>query len=369
LKKVLVFSPYYQPHIGGLERYAHSLNLFLKESGFDVTVITACIPAGNSYEEDVEGIKVLRVPSYEIIPNFPIYNPFSKHLRDIYKDNYVATISHTRFFISSFFALIYSRVHKTPLIHVEHGSGYVKMDNFLFSVISKIYDNTFGRLIFRFSDVNVAVSEATARFINKFDKRETEIIPYGVAIDQNNTIKIKNNLVPKIIYLGRLIDGKGVDLLLRASKDLDINHQLVIVGDGPTRRSLENLAKQLKNRSVVFVGEKKPEDALKILKTANVLVSPSYSEGFGITILEAGSLGVPIISTKTGIAETLIKDGVNGFFIEKGSSGSIVASLRLILKDVRLRKSMAENMYRDITLGYNQKDIFKKYLQIINNRS
>src|SRR5207302_638077 len=112
---------------------------------------------------------VARFPAFELIPNFPVpsvWRPaFWRTLRLARQGGHDVVVSHTRFFLSSAFALAYARWMRLPLLHVEHGSDYVQLSGRGARIAARVYDLTLGRLLLRRADAVVAISAAAAGFV------------------------------------------------------------------------------------------------------------------------------------------------------------------------------------------------------------
>ena len=122
------------------------------------------------------------------------------------------------------------------------------------------------------------------------------------------------------IYVGRLIEHKGVDLFLRALARLKARRghaTAIIVGDGPEKRALETLCSTLGlTADVAFVGEAADNtEVYSLMKSAQMLALPSRREGFGLVVVEANAAGVPVVTLDhpDNAARDLIRPGVNGF--------------------------------------------------------
>lgn len=174
------------------------------------------------------------------------------------------------------------------------------------------------RITAKLTNNNVAVSEQTRRDLEKIGLKNVEVIPNG--IDFERIQKIRRAEKSDVIFAGRLIKDKNVDVLLKAVRLLkeeisDI--RCVIVGDGPERGRLEKLARDLGlNGNIIFKGFLKEHDeVIALMKASKVFVLPSTREGFGIVALEANACGLPVITVKHEMNATkdLIKNSRNGF--------------------------------------------------------
>jgi glycosyltransferase involved in cell wall biosynthesis len=147
------------------------------------------------------------------------------------------------------------------------------------------------------------------------------LLPNGVDIRLATAVRPTGSTVD-VVFAGRLIAEKNVDLLLRALARLAVEASPVrclIVGDGPERGRLERLRAELGlASSVTFAGHlPSSRDVLAAMKSAKVLVLPSRREGFGMVVLEANACGLPVITVRHpgNAAAELVHDGRNGWVV------------------------------------------------------
>lgn len=151
-----------------------------------------------------------------------------------------------------------------------------------------------------------------------------------------------------VIYVGRLLAHKRVDLLIRSIQRLRIRGtrvQCIIVGDGPARAGLERLSTELGlGEAVRFLGIVPTASVYGLLKASKVFVSPSVREGFGIAVLEANACGLPVVVVRApdNASAELVLEGVNG--ITCGPSAEAIADAIGILLSCR-----PERMHDDCT--------------------
>lgn len=116
-----------------------------------------------------------------------------------------------------------------------------------------------------------------------------------------------------ILYVGRISSEKGVQNLLEAWKRMEEKNEvkLLIIGDGPEKDKLFHL---FANDSVQFLGSQPADKVLELMKHALYLVVPSiWYEGFPMTIVEAYSVGTPVLSSRIGSLQEIVEDGRTGF--------------------------------------------------------
>jgi len=148
-----------------------------------------------------------------------------------------------------------------------------------------------------------------------------------------------------ILYLGRLVEKKGIEYLLRAAPSIlkKRKAKILIVGpDGGKKKMLMELSQGLRlEKDVVFTGELSEEDKLKAIATCDMLVLPSKKEGQGIVLLEAQAMGKPIIATRQGGIPYFIKDGENGILVDYGRPDQIVSAVEQLLSDTEFRQRIS----------------------------
>jgi glycosyltransferase involved in cell wall biosynthesis len=194
-------------------------------------------------------------------------------------------------------------------------------------------------------------------------------------------IRVKPNFVPRprhrrqtaggyFLFLGRLSPEKGVDLLLDAWEPA--LGQLLIVGDGPSRRELETRAAR-HGDSVRFLGSRPREQSMQLVADARALVVASQSyETFGLVVVEAYAHGVPAVAPASSVFPDLIRDGRTGLLYAPGDARDLRGKLFQLL-DAELAARMGEEACRryesDFTPEQNLAALEGIYRQAIAQRA
>jgi len=205
------------------------------------------------------------------------------------------------------------------------------------------------RMVSRLTCDNVAVSDTTRDLLVGLGVSESNVVAVSNGVD----LEYINSIPPSekkfdVLFVGRLIKDKNVDVLLRAFSDV-ISHlpgaSMCIVGDGPERSNLVSLASELGlDDAVVFLGFRNDhDDVVSLMKSSKIYVSPSTREGFGLSVLEALSCSVPVlvVDDVLNASDELITDDVNGY-VGPLSPGFFSEKIINILSDNKLRNRLSE---------------------------
>lgn len=201
-------------------------------------------------------------------------------------------------------------------------------------------------------------------------RSQVRVIPGGVDLKRFNPhvntsdIDEKYHLKGKkiVLFAGKLTAYKGVKYLIKAARK--IQAEVVILGEGPERVSLEKRVKDYGLKNVHFVGHLGTSDFLnKFYKRASVFVAPSvWDEPLGLVILEAMSSRTPVVVTRKGGIPLAVKDGFNGYFVRPRNSSEIVEKVNLLLNDEEKRLKMAENARRIVEEKFSWEAIAHRFI-------
>ena len=175
----------------------------------------------------------------------------------------------------------------------------------------------------------------------------------------------KDNFV--YIYVGRIVRDKGIDELLCAFEKLNIEHKntkLIMVGsEEDTSNKISVYSKELlKHPNVICVG--KQHDIRPFLAMSNVLVLPSYREGFGIVLIEAGAMGVPVISSDIiGCRDTVVCNET-GIFVQPANVDDLYDKMVKIYKDDNLYESIQKQCRGSVVKRFDRDQVQKRYISL-----
>ncbi|NEQ73523.1 MAG: glycosyltransferase [Okeania sp. SIO2C9] len=286
---------------------------------------------------------------------------------------------HAHFGLDGVLALPLAKKLKVPLIITFHGyyattektlnqskGFYTQTWNFVKNrgqFFRELYFRNRDRL-FQEADYFIAVSEfIRSQLIEKGCPSEKIKVNYiGIDVDKftpNPEVKRE----PIVLFVGRLIEKKGCEYLIRAIAQVQKtipNIKLVVIGDGILRSSLESLAGSLLS-NYCFLGVQPPEVVKEWMNKAFLLGAPSIttatgeSEGLPIVILEAQAMGLPVISSiHAGIPEAII-DGETGFLAQEKDWESLAKYILNLHENVELREQFSALGRRRIETEFNLK--------------
>jgi glycosyltransferase involved in cell wall biosynthesis len=184
---------------------------------------------------------------------------------------------------------------------------------------------------------------------------------------------------PVILHVARLVEMKGTRYLIEAFAALSPRHpdaELVIIGDGPLRPSLQARARSLGlGDKVVFLGALPHSQVFAWMRKAAMLVLPSIRtgtgrvEGLGMVLLEAAATGVPVVATRVGGIPEGVRDGQTGFLVAERDAAALARGMATLLESPALRQRMGlearmfvETMFDAEALDETLEDIYDNVL-------
>ncbi len=231
-----------------------------------------------------------------------------------------------------------------------------------------------GSFSLSYADKIRVISSYTRNLAKRYANKETPFYEFATFTDID-IFKIETNTSweKTIVYVGGLYRLKGVQFLIEAFKNLHEDfpeYKLVIVGDGPHKQELENLAKKLKKKdseAIEFTGRKELFEVKDVMKSCTVFVLPSLSEGLGRVLIEAAMLGKPIIGSNTDGIPDLIKDGVNGYLFEPGNVKELEQKIRKIIGKEEQAKKMGNSGKEYMAKTFSTEKYFNSLIKMVND--
>jgi glycosyltransferase involved in cell wall biosynthesis len=270
--------------------------------------------------------------------------------------------------------ILAKKFFKIPCVTSIHGSDIFGLNSALFKA--------FNTIVIRNSDVCTANSRATAKIARKLGiNNNIKILPMGVDTDSFqkthdiDSLKRKYKLKgPAILFVGRLIDWKGPDYLIKAMPEILLRFptaKLLIIGSGPLKEKLVSLVEGFTlNEHVIFIDRVPQQELVTFYSTADIFVLPSIinekseTEGLGVVLLEAMACGLPVIGSDVGGISDIIKNGETGLLVCQKDSKDLGNQIIRLLTDASLRGKVVGNARNLIETQFSWEVVAERFIKV-----
>ena len=333
----------FPPHVGGVGVHIHTLSKKLVSEGHEVYVITY----PHKDLKDIDGIHVIGTKGLNIpgIRGMMFKRNAKKELEKLVKKEDIDIIHGHYLFPAGAAAVEVGNKYNIKTYVTAHGSDMFELyknQSFMRPIIKKTLKNADG--IFAVSNALkheliatevVGIADKTKISWNSVDINKFSSKP-------NDSFKREHNLTDKpiVLFVGNLIKRKNVESLLEAKKLSNADYYLVIVGDGPLFKDLNKKVRDENIEDVIFTGSR--SDVENIIPSCDVLVLPSFSESFGLVLIEALACGKPVIGSNVGGISEIINRDV-GLLVNPNDAKSISNAIDKVIKDDNLRIILSMN--------------------------
>ncbi len=301
--RILVLNPEYPPVGGGASPVGKACCKELVALGHQVDLVTMGFRNLPRFEEEEERLRIFRVPSLRRSPHIShlhelltyVASAFVAALRLSRKTDY--DLVHAHFFFPSGLVAFFLRLATgIPYVVTAHGSDVPGYNPDRFQLLHTLFKAPWS-LAVRGATLVTSPSRFLAGLIEKNlngRQQHIEIVPYGI---QTDWIK-PSPKTRSILLVSRLFERKGVQFLLEALQQVETGHEIHIVGDGPYREKLEELARDVSD-TVIFHGwiDNHSPKLAQLYSEASIFVFPSTSENFPVCLLEAMLAGAAVLSS------------------------------------------------------------------------
>lgn len=361
--KIAIFTDTYLPQVNGVVTYLQDSIRVLSRS--HEIVVFAPGKGPHRIERQGEGVTIHWIPS----SGFPLYEGYRmasinyKRVSDMLKKERPDIVHAHAPVILGLEGIIAAKRARIPIVITYH----THFPDYVFSIMKGKLPSVFGRIsaftvkkmishVFRMADVVTAPTMELVAELSSYGLENVVLLPNGIDFSRfeigNFTEKDRNGFKSgwgiagrkMVLYAGRISFEKRLDIVLEAFRQVDDKDAvLVIVGSGPHLNSLKALARDLSLKNVIFTGFVDQKTLASFYKCADIFVSASDTETFGLTFIEAMDQGVPVIGVNKLGAKEVIDDGKSGILAEPGSSSSLAVSMKRLLEHESLRKRMGRN--------------------------
>lgn len=338
--RVLHVGKYYPPVPGGMERVVETL---CQVSRNRLASRVLAFDRGRSTREDVvDGVPVTRVGTWGQAGSVPIAPAFASHLRRVDADLMIVHEPNPWALLSLLVSP--TRIPFAIWFHSDVVRPKLQYDLFYAPIARPAYSRA--RRFVASSPALASTSTTLAQYSSK-----TEIIPFGIdpaawTLDPETERRARTIRTdagrPIVLFVGRLVAYKGVDVLIRAAASLCVH--VIIGGDGPMRADWTAQASAAGGAATfAFPGALSSSELKTFMHAADVLVLPSVTsaEAFGVVQLEAMATGTPVISTSVPSGVSWVNQhGKTGLVVAPGDVSGLRSAIQELLADAGLRSRL-----------------------------
>lgn len=320
----------YPPRLGGLESHIYHLSVSLAQLGHEVVVLTIADEPGRRTEENVD-IRTDRryFPVADII-SFPALGA-TRSIARFLRERRIDVVSvHTRFFPMSFVGVRAAHQAGIPVIHTEHGSGFVASSSPIIAPASRMVDLTMGRYVLRHADRVLGVSEQAAAFASRLGGVSADVFYNAITPPAPHDEPIEDR--PRhLVFVGRMVPGKGWDTFIEAVAQLRAEGQEVtgeLLGTGADLEAARSLITERGLGEYVSAPGRVSADEVRARLAGATLVNPTVlSEGFQTTLLEVLAERGRVVTFTVPGAKVLAEQGNPVVITPDRTVESLVATL------------------------------------------
>ena len=369
--KILITTDLFEPQINGVVTSVINLKRGLEELGHEVRILTLSQNAHSSFQNGVYRIGSISTelvyPGTRICLRMP-----KRFFKDIISWEPDIVHSHSEI-VTYVFAKRIAQLCKTPLIHTYH-TNYEEYTHYFcpFKTIGCRIISIKAKRMFKSADQIIAPSFKIKKILTNYNvSPEIEVVPSGIVYEDFSRLPAKrwqnqkkqdlsiNSNSLTLVYVGRLAREKNVlELIDLLSEIKDDSINLLIVGDGPFRETLEKKCREFDiSNKVTFAGMINPNEVWKYYHLGDIFVNASTSEAQGMSYIEAMASGLPLLCKKDECLKDLIIDGENGWqYTEKKAFFEFINTLAT---NSELRCKMSVNS-KTIAQNYSIKELAKR---------
>lgn len=229
------------------------------------------------------------------------------------------------------------------------------------------------------------------QFSGIYPPDKIEVVPNGVFpkeqdFSENRFNKNSSGNID-VLFLGLLSQAKGfhealkaIPLVLEREKNvrfifagerIKVERNILFDYEGKRIKdeNIDGLILELTHKyyqQIIFSGVVEGKSKDELFKNSDIFILPSYSEGLPLSIIEAMSYGLPVITTAVGALPDYLKDGENCFFIQPGDYQKLSEKLISLIRDPLLRREMGRNNYRDLKNKFDIKNSAKRLSEVLH---
>ena len=367
---IVIVSPLYPPHLGGVEKYSRSLAAELS-GDCDVTVF--CMNTEGSPDTFREGVVTVHaLPCFPLLHGrFPIPRASAiRRLKAWFRENRPDfAIVQCRFYLLSWVSCRILSENKIPFIQIEHGAGDIRMANPVVNFVWHLYESILTRSEKRIPHDYYGVSGAAVRWLRHFGIEGKGVLSNAVApVDFSGAVPgdwRKAHGIPEdgvlITFSGRIMKEKGILDLLMAFDGLK-GERLYLAAAGSGEM---DLVKPWRDRpEIFFLGQIPAEEIPSLMADTQIFCLPShFIEGQPTVILEAGVCGAAVVATANGGITEVIPDERFGVLVKSGDTEALREALQDLVDHPEKRETLGAALRERILERFTWKTTAARVLE------
>jgi D-inositol-3-phosphate glycosyltransferase len=357
---------------GGMSVYIRELARVLGRRGHRVDIFTRLQdPGADGKIQLYDNVRLihLRAGTEGPMPTSGIYPYLGDFFREVERfrtsEEAHYDLIHSHYWLSGRVGECLEQHWKSPHLVMFHTLGALKNISAHDEQESELRIATEENLVRHCQRILTATAREKKHLVRHYGARPEKIsvVPCGVNLDlfrpmDKATARRQLGIADAeamVLFVGRLSPIKGIDRLLQATTHLKLDKslRLVIIGgddhDTPESRSLERLSRELGIQDAVdFLGRVEQEKLSPYYSAADVVVLPSHYETFGLVALEALACGTPVVATRVGAMEALLKEGETGHIVANGAPQLLAAGIEQFTANSAAAKLPADAIRRSV---------------------
>jgi len=219
-------------------------------------------------------------------------------------------------------------------------------------------------------DTFLVASNYMKEHLKLHDFEANKIIINPLYANENNNYKKDVNFTKSktLLFVGQLLMGKGIDILLKSMKDIDSSYKLKIIGAGAQSELFKAYSKKLKlQERVEFVGAVKHEELVKHYQEAYCLIVPSRTpETFNLTGVEALKAGLPVIAADVGGIKEWLRDGINGLLFDSNDDKDLSRKVNHLISTPSMHYNFCFNAFKSMVYDFKSKTHIDNLISTFN---
>ena len=326
---IAIFSAFYPPHLGGIERFVRSLAGTLEARDVHAIVVTSASEGAPDHEVQEDGVEVFRIPGSGLLGGrlpVPSRSRAASVLDELERAGVSGVLVNARFYPLSLLGARFARRIGVRPVVLDHSSGYVGFGVPVVDQLAHRYEHAMTRRLASCGSLFYGVSEMSRAWLTTFGVPGVGVIHNAIDADEFRSLAsgrdfraelgiASDDLV--VAFTGRLLRQKGLSELAETARLLAGTNprvRVLVAGDGPDRRWLEERVP----RNLSLLGSLDRPDLSALLRQSDVFLFPStYPEGMPTSLLEAAACGLACVATDVGGVREIVPDDSCGIVVDE----------------------------------------------------